>query len=298
MSRRNSQKNKQIRREQRETKAERNRRIQLEQELKNAPVSKPDEYILHEGHIPNIPFFYNCAFAVNRPEMKVALRTKAQIIDYFENNPEKQSVCSKVGNAVARINFLYEEGLDGYIRDGLGRTCWKPTYNENKTSLSPIKKQNKTQLYQVCKLTVMGSKHSENQTQIINPFYHPMNSFFVELDDLEKLPEQRATEEELVYFAKKDEYNTPMDDDELEEFFSQTDELYLKESYEHKNGQIILDEIPVKDSEMVLYQPKKTYQTWAGCVFNDPVIIHNKGWAIVTPNDLMEMAKKQEATTH
>ena len=65
------------------------------------------------------------------------------------------------------------------------------------------------------------------------------------------------------------------------------------------NGKISSnDEIPVKDSEMVLYQPKKKYQTWAGCVFNDPVIIHNKGWAIVTPNDLMEMAKKQEATTH
>ena len=285
MSKRNSKEAKRLRRELKAKLAER----RYAEDMRNIEsVPMPDEYIKHRGHIPNIPFFQNCAFAVHSKEMKLALRTKKQLVDYVENNPDKQVVGSKTGNSMIRISFVYPISKKEIFQDGLGNYSWKPTRDENGAPYQPLKKgeDNSQQLYQVihCISENMGEKGEENLDvwKRNNPFYSNSNSIFLNLEDVHKLPEKRLTRDELIYFAKADEALTPMDEEEIENFLSTYKESDLKEHYEHYKGQLVIDEFSGIDGE-TLYQPRKTDLSWAYSIFNAPLVNQSTYFSILTP---------------
>lgn len=301
MSRRNSRQAKKLRRE---TKAERNFRIQQE-ELKNIEsVPTPDEYIKHTGHIPNVPQFFNSAYAVNSRELRLVLRTKKQIVDYVENNPDKQIITSKTGKSCIRLSFVYPVNKKEIQKDGLGNWSWMPTKDEEGRPYHPMKKgeDNSQQLYQVihCPAENMGQDGEENMKiwKRDNPFYSNSNSVFVDLDDIPKLPEKRMLWDELVYFAKGDEKLSPMDEVEVENFLSKFSESDLREQYEHYKGQLIMDEFESEMDGEILYQPRKTEKSWKYAIFNAPLVDDKRHFTIITPEMSKGKEKSEEITVN
>jgi len=94
------------------------------------------------------------------------------------------------------------------------------------------------------------------------PFYAQINSVFVPVGKLKDLPDQNPTTEELIEFAKLDEAQTPLTEQELDELLASANEHALREFYEFNEHGLVIDEF-LTDKGETFYQPRKTLESWS-----------------------------------
>ena len=253
MSKRNSKEAKQQRRKKYE-----------EKQLRFAnPCPHPEkDYLRHFGYVPNEPFFHNSALAVCNSKMKVAMRTKEQLLDYVENHDIK-SLGTRSGKSVFHISLFKTADYKISRNDGEHAYVSAKPQSEVEKSYYIIREN----IYRI-----NGDEFDEKEWERENPFYEQMNTFMIPVENIKDLPELAPTDEELIAIAKQDEAVQPLNEMELDQLLSQSNEYALREHYVFNDDGLIIEEFKGENDE-TYYQPKKTDKTWLHCIFCTPFVI-------------------------
>lgn len=255
-----------------EAKQQRRKKYEEKQLRFSNPCPHPEkDYLRHFGYVPNEPFFHNAAVAACDSRMKVAMRTKEQLIDYVENHDIKP-----IGTRSTKGGF--------YI--SLFKTAdYKITGNDGENWYMSFEPQSGVEKsYYIIRENIgrfYGEDFDETKWRRENPFYDQMNTYMVSKEQLKDLPDLAPTDEELIAIGKADEAHHPMNEQELDRFLSQSKEHALRHNYEFNDDGLIIDEFKGRDGKEY-YQPRKTNKSWLHCVLSAPFII--KDGALVVCN--------------
>jgi len=232
----------------------------------NNPCPKPEHgYLKHFGYVPNDPFFHNSAVAWDMPDAKICLRTKQQLIEYVkEGNVE--GLITRSGKAVIYLS-LFKTG-ENYSRTnahmevkGKGKTYYMVRHAD--------------------KLCSVTNEKPRSDFSVYNPFYTKINTYSVPLDELETLlTDDEPTDEERISIGKWDEAVQALNEEELDRHLASANEAQLREFYEYKNGELVIDTFPTPDGTL-LYQPRKKDETWLRCSSVLPFVVGDN--SIVVP---------------
>ncbi len=265
MSKRNSRKAKQERREKSAWKTNR---------YTPCPIPEND-YIIHSGFIPNHPFFHNSAVAtIWEDGGRLALRTKSQLLDFIETTDyDFSSIVGTTDKEYIHLSVFYLFNdftkVSEYKR-GLSRTSAETMFRtqfidfDGSTNIG-YEEENINRCLYCFRPQLIGNSISKDpeEHKLNNPNYSYINSLNVPFDEIQNLPDGRWSMEEFIKFAKLDESITPLRDDELENWFSSKDrEDAIREgAYEtNEEGEVIIDEFQGIGSKegKTFYQPRKT----------------------------------------
>ena len=268
MSKRNSKEAKQQRRKNYE-----------EKQLRFAnPCPHPEkDYLRHFGFVPNEPFFHNSAVAACDSRMKVAMRTKEQLIDYVKNQD-----ITPIGTRSSKGGFYISlfKTADYKINRSDGENWYLSLEPQSEFEKSYyIIRENIGRIY--------GEGFDETEWRRENPFYDQLNTYMVSKEKLKDLPDLAPTDEELIAIGKADEALNPMDEQELDRFLSQSKEHALRNNYQFNDDGLIIDEFKGRDGKEY-YQPRKTDKSWLQCVCSAPFIIKDGQLGVCILKDTMQ----------
>jgi hypothetical protein len=236
-----------------EAKMLRRQKIQAKRQKFADPCPTPKELVAHMGFIPNIPFFKNAAVAWNEENMKIALRTKEQLIEYFEDGNCRESFGSRLGGGgmlyisffkTGNYKFTQKHGQSVMNGEGVDERMFYMVRH-----LEHISRPNPSEF-----------DHKKFKTWC--PFYSQGNTVIVPVSKLKDLPDHNPTTEELIEFAKLDEAQTALTEQELDELLASANEHALREFYEFTEHGLVIDEF-LTDKGETLYQPRKTLKSWS-----------------------------------
>ena len=252
-----------------------------------SPIPTPDEYISHIGFVPNDPFFYNSAVASIINGQQFAFRTKNQLVDYVNTQDFWTKEClTKSGKSYVEVSCYYlidkKARKNAYTPNGSFTKEEVKKFRREQNiatdvkaggfSLKESQEGNPTALYMVRHKMIDGKiVKDENDWKAKNPCYTGFNTIWVDLDEVENLPEGLFTDDERVYFGQGDERLQPMDEEELDRLLSVASQENLVERYEtNEDGEVIIDEFECFDGKTA-YQPRKKRETWLSCFLPLPV---------------------------
>ena len=244
-----------------------------------SPIPTPDEYISHIGFVPNDPFFYNSAVASIINGQQFAFRTKNQLVDYVNTQDFWTKEClTKSGKSYVEVSCYYlidkKARKNAYTPNGSFTKEEVKKFRREQNiatnvkaggfSLKESQEGNPTALYMVRHKMIDGKiVKDENDWKAKNPCYTGFNTIWVDLDEVENLPEGLFTDDERVHFSKFNEAIQPMDEEELDRMFNAGSESVLHEYYEtNEDGEIIIDEFFNDEGKSIGFQPRKTRETW------------------------------------
>ena len=236
-----------------EAKVLRRQKIQMKRQKFGNPCPAPKELIAHIGYVPNIPFFSNAAVAWDKQDMKIALRTKEQLIKYYKDGNCQECHGSRLGKGGMLYLSFFKTG-DYKVASKHGqplldtgskseRIFYMIRHPEHFTRSNP-------------------SQFDQNKFNTWCPFYSQFNTILVPVGKLKDLPDCNPSPEELIEFAKLDEAQTALTEQELDELLACANEYSLREYYEFNEHGLVIDEF-LTDQGETLYQPRKTMESWA-----------------------------------
>ena len=242
------------------------------------PCPHPEkDYLRHFGYVPNEPFFYNSAVAVCNDGMKLAMRSKQQLIDYVKET-KPRPIQTRSGKGIFYISLF--KNAD-----------YKLSTKGDKDYMSKRPDKEVEKSYYIIRENVgcaIGEPYEEKEWWRNNPFYESLNTFMIPEEKLKDLPELAPTDEELIDIGKEDEAVQPLNEMELDQFLSQSKEHALRKGYEFNDDGLIIDEFICKNGT-ILYQPRKKDECWLQCVFCIPFVIGNRGLGIPNLRDNMQV---------
>ena len=218
------------------------------------PCPHPRELIQHIGFIPNIPFFKNAAVAWDDQDIKIALRTKGQLIEYFQDGYCTEMFGSRLGGE----GMLYLS----FFRTG----NYKVTQIHGQSGMMDCEDVDERVFYMVRHMEHIArsnpSSFNYKKFKTWCPFFIKYNTLFVPISKLKDLPDNNPTTEQIIKFAKHDEAQTALTEQELDELLASANESALREFYEFNEHGLVIDEFTNEKGE-TLYQPRKTLESWS-----------------------------------
>jgi hypothetical protein len=261
-----------------EAKQQRRKNYEEKQSRFSNPCPHPEkDYLRHFGYVPNEPFFHNAAVAACDSKMKVAMRTKEQLIDYVENHDLKP-MGTRSGKGIFHISLF--KTADYKITKSDGEQWYVSEKPQSKVEKSYyIIRENIGRIH--------GQEFDENEWKRENPFYEQLNTFMVPAENIKNLPDLAPTDEELIAIGKEDEAVQPLNEMELDQLLSQSKEYALRENYMFNDDGLIIDEFKGEGGE-TYYQPRKKDKSWLHCVFSTPFIIKDGELGVCNLRDTMQ----------
>ena len=189
-----------------------------------SPIPTPDEYISHIGFVPNDPFFYNSAVASIINGQQFAFRTKNQLVDYVNTQDFWTKEClTKSGKSYVEVSCYYlidkKARKNAYTPNGSFTKEEVKKFRREQNiatnvkaggfSLKESQEGNPTALYMVRHKMIDGKiVKDENDWKAKNPCYTGFNTIWVDLDEVENLPEGLFTDErEFISVREMRDYN-------------------------------------------------------------------------------------------
>ena len=223
----------------------------------NDPCPQPEDYGKHWGYIPNEPYFQNAAYYWNERDMRFAIRSKEQLVEYA-NREETKWMGSRTG---VEMNYVSMFHTGGKTNDLLSQKNLH--FEEKDFDYSQQKYYYIFRDLDKISSTIgeKWTKKNEGEWKVNNPFYNSLNTFCLTKEDIENLPSVRNNFEEITELAKKDEQYNAMTEEELDNYIADIPESNLREHYEFEEGGLVIDEFK-GETGITLYQPKKKEETW------------------------------------
>jgi len=223
----------------------------------NDPCPQPEDYGKHWGYIPNEPYFQNAAYCWNERDMRFAIRSKEQLVEYA-NREETKWLGSRSG---VEMNYVSVFHTGGKSKDLLSE---KNLYFEVEDFDYSIQKYYYLMRDLDAFSATIGEKRtnkSDNEWKVNNPFYNSLNTFCLTKKDIENLPSVRSNFEEITELAKLDEKYNAMTEEELDNLIADIPEVNLRKHYVYEEGGLVIDEFK-GETGITLYQPRKREETW------------------------------------
>ena len=258
-------------------KRERREKLMEKRNKFSNPVERPDDCLRHFGFVPNEDFFKHAAIAWCDDDMKLALRSKKNLLQCREEG--LLDGCG--GRAVSDFIYL------SFFRTGNYDETNVNAYGRSFFSMKDIQ-DNKDKMYYIYRpieyiAHLMGRKnHSSEVRKKHMPFYHPSNTIMFPLDKLEELPDKGFTREKLIDMAKWDERVSPLNEVELDNLLANSKESALRENYIFNEDGLVIEEFAGvgKHKGETFYQPKKKDETWERCFTPHPFKVVPSGIAV------------------
>ncbi len=261
----------------REEKSRRREELAKKRAQFNDPCPQPEEYLKHFGFIPNEPYFQNAALAWNRPDLRFALRTKDQLIEYM-NREETEWIGTRSGVPINYVS-VFHTGDDKEI---LMRhsNCYT---EENDFDYSTQKYYYILREVENFGVVIGGKRYSKKKWEKLNPFFYPLNTFCLSEEDIKNLPSVRTDHSEITKLTKLDEKYNALTEEELDNLIADYTETQLRKSYVFEEGGLVIDEFKTDEGE-TLYQPKKKEEVWKVVGSSIPFYLTKTGIAVGRPN--------------
>ena len=252
-----------------EAKALRRAKVAAKRNAFSNPVERPNDCLRHFGFIPNEDFFKNAAVAWDTPDMKLALRTKANLIQCRDEGLLKKC--------------MGRTGEDGFVYLSIFRTGDYKRMTQTHFHLEDLNDDEDEIFYIYRPLEYLGA--AIGQKQITDeeratylPFYNQGNTIMCPLSKLEELPDKGFSKEDIIKWGKIDESVSPLNETELDNLLANSNEVALRENYVFNDDGLVIEEFVGNKGwgGETFYQPKKKDETWASCLRITPFkITHN-----------------------
>ena len=260
----------------REEKSRRREKLAKKRAKFNNPCPRPEEYIKHFGFIPNEPYFHNAALAWEGSDMRFAIRTKEQLVEYAERE-ETKWLGSTSGKKIAYVSIFHTGGKESDLRDSKNITTEVEDFDYSSQQYLYLFRDRESFAIGI------GSKaerKSLKEWERVNPFFNELNTFCLTKKDIKNLPAHRTHHSEITELAKKDEEYNAMREEELDRFLADKKESVLRKHYVFEEGGLVIDEFEGREGT-TLFQPKKTEESWKVMGFSIPINVTKKGTLMV-----------------
>jgi hypothetical protein len=254
-----------------EAKALRKAKVAAKRKAFANPAERPNDCLRHYGFIPNEDFFKHAAIAVNEADIKLAMRSKENLIQCREDGLLQETFGRTSG-------FVYLS----FYRTGDYKNI--ATHKGQAFDTKSISDETDKFYYIYRPMNWMGQAigeapvpHQERAKHL--PFLHESNTIMVPLDKLEELPDVGITHDEIAKWAEVDEGVMPMNEEELDHLLAVANECALRENYEFNEDGLIIQEYEGKGSSEgeTFYQPKKKKNTLVRCFIPHPFTLMRDG---------------------
>ena len=245
------------------------------------PCPKPKEYIKHFGFIPNEPYFQNAALAWEGSDMRFAIRTKDQLVEYAERE-ETKWLGSTSGKMINYVSVFHTGGKESDLRSSKNISTEIEDFDYSSQQYLYLLRERDTFAVSVGS----GDQHpfrdekSQQEWKRVNPFFNELNTFCLTKEDIKNLPTHRTHHSEVTELAKKDEEYNAMREEELDRFLADKPESILRKYYAYEDGGLVIEEFEGRNGT-TLYQPKKTEESWKVMGYSIPINVTKKGTLMV-----------------
>ena len=241
------------------------------------PVERPDDCLRHFGFIPNDDYFKHSAIAWDTADMKLAMRSKANLIKCREEGllkPTYSRTCDEDG--FVYLSFFRTGNYKIDKQDGKHCIAMKDISDTD------------DDIYYIYRPThywgnLIGEKNpSQEERETYLPFMSMINTIMCPLSKLEELPEQGFSKEETIKWGKVDESVSPLNDKEMDNLLANSNEVALRENYVFNEDGLVIEEFAGNSDYEgeTFYQPKKKDETWEGVFRPCPFKLLSTGFII------------------
>ena len=251
-----------------EAKALRRAKVAAKRNAFSNPVERPADCLRHFGFIPNEDFFKNAAVAWDTPDMKLALRTKANLIQCRDEGLLKEC--------------MGRTGEDGFVYLSIFRTGDYKRMTQTGFHLEDLNDDEDEIYYIYRPMEYFGAAIGEKQItdeerEIYLPFYNQGNTIMCPLSKLEELPDKGFSKEDIIKWGKIDESVSPLNEKELDNLLANANEVALRENYVFNDDGLVIEEFVGNKGwgGKTFYQPQKKDEIWEYCLRITPFKITN-----------------------
>lgn len=253
-----------------EAKALRRAKVAAKRNAFSNPVERPNDCLRHFGFIPNEDFFKNAAVAWDTPDMKLALRTKANLIQCRDEGLLKEC--------------MGRTGEDGFVYLSIFRTGDYKRMTQTHFHLEDLN-DDEDEIYYIYRPmeylgAAIGKKQiTDEERATYLPFYNKGNTIMCPLSKLEELPDKGFSKEDIIKWGKIDESVSPLNEKELDNLLANANEVALRENYVFNDDGLVIEEFVGNEGwgGETFYQPQKKDETWEHCLNITPFKITHKG---------------------
>ena len=241
------------------------------------PVERPDDCLRHFGFIPNDDYFKHSAIAWNTADMKLAMRSKTNLIKCREEGLLKPTY-SRTSDEDGFVYLSFFRTGNYKINKQDGKHCFaRKDINDTEDDIYYIHRPS----YYLT--NCVGKKNpSQEEREIYLPFVNMMNTIMCPLSKLEELPEQGFGKEDIIKWGKIDESVSPLNDKEMDNLLASSNEVALRENYVFNEDGLVIEEFAGNSDYEgeTFYQPKKKDKTWELCLRPIPFTLITSGIVI------------------
>jgi hypothetical protein len=251
-----------------EAKALRKEKVAAKRNAFSNPVEKPDDCLRHFGFIPNEDFFKHSSVAWNGPDMKLAMRSKANLIKCREEGLLKETLGRAAEDGFVFLSF-FSTGDGGKNAD--------MSFGSNKND--DIYYIYRPSEYYSQIIGELGKSEKEIQTHL--PFFDELNTIMCPLSRLEELPEKGISKKDIIKWSRVDESVMPMNEKELDTLLANSNEVALRQNYVFNEDGLVIEEFAGNrgyEGE-TFYQPLKKDSSYEYCFLPIPFYLKSNGIA-------------------
>ena len=259
-----------------EAKALRREKVAAKRNAFSNPVERPTDCLRHFGFIPNEDFFKHSAIAWDTPDMKLAMRTKANLIQCREEG--------LLNECMGRT------GEDGFVYLSFFRTGdyeMSKMYGKHSFKIADMS-DTEDDIYYIYRPTEWFGSHigkapsSKDERAIHLPFMNMGNTIMCPISKLDELPEKGFSDEDNIKWGKVDESVSPLNEKELDILLANSNEVALRENYVFNEDGLVIEEFAGNAlwKGETFYQPKKKDEIWKSCFQPFPFKLTSSGIAV------------------